>query len=670
MAILLLRAVLPFAVLALCGTPFAPAREPAQVRVGEFDVSAVKGWIDTGIDIGSGDTLQITASGTLRYPQSKETGPDGLPRGWRDLLRTLPLNEANRGSLIGRIGNGDAARPFLIGQSRQSRAAFAGRLYLGLNQAESERPDGSYHVKIEIAAASRAPKPAPDVPLPALTQAQLDQLPVRVQDAAGNPGDRVNFLILGSEDKVKRAFAAAGWVEANRNIKDAVLGGALTTIARQAYVQMPMSELYLFGRTQDLAYEQAEPLMVVAARHHFRMWKAPFQVDGWTLWAGAGTHDIGFDKDQRTGGVTHKIDPDTDKERDFIGSTLQQTGEVAKTELMTAAGTFKESRTAHGESFYTDGRTLLVVLTPDESDRSRAFAGLFCSVLRERNPDGGEWGDCAQYLESPAAGPVELGPMTTKYRVLIVPGLMNTCFPGAPAFKEGQAYLREKYGMTVDLLALPNDGSDANAARIAEYLRERMKDDERKYIVLGYSKGAPDLQVALAREAGVSSAVAAFISVAGAVGGSPLADLIPGLADRWIRQFNLPNCQGDLTQGLKSLSQPARRAFLTSHPAPVVPTYSIPAVSDESRTSKMLLEGWKLISASGAANDSNVARVDAIVPGSIYLGTALADHFALALPFETSNESLKSGADKNHYPRSALLEALVRFVIRDLEKPR
>jgi triacylglycerol esterase/lipase EstA (alpha/beta hydrolase family) len=68
-------------------------------------------------------------------------------------------------------------------------------------------------------------------------------------------------------------------------------------------------------------------------------------------------------------------------------------------------------------------------------------------------------------------------------------------------------------------------------------LREQTKSDQRKFIVLGYSKGAPDLQVALAQEDGVAGAVAAFITVAGASGGSPIADALPAQINGWITRF-------------------------------------------------------------------------------------------------------------------------------------
>jgi len=130
----------------------------------------------------------------------------------------------------------------------------------------------------------------------------------------------------------------------------------------------------------------------------------------------------------------------------------------------------------------------------------------------------------------------------------------------------------------------------------------------------------------------------------------------------------LKSCQGDLSTGFKSLQRQVRQAFLTAHPASPVPTYSLIAKSDQSTTSKSLLETWRVLSSYGSAQDGQLLRDDAIVPGAKFLGAALADHFAVALPFDKSPDaSIRSGMDKAAYPRAALLESLVRFVINDLE---
>ena len=633
----------------------------------ECDVAGNPPWLDTGLDVRQGDLIRVSASGTIRMSKYRESGPDGVVREWLDLLRIFPLNDANAGALLGRVGDSDESRPFLIGSGRESKAAIGGRLFLGINQAEKEQAEGSFHVKVEVVPQTTVAKPAPQLRRPEVTQEMLDTIPIRVSDADGNPGDRVNFLVIGSEDQVKQALKDAGWVLVNRSAKDAIIQAAIAVLSRQAYTQLPMSELMLFGRAQDFGYAHADPLRVVASRHHFRLWKAPFQIDGQTLWVGAGTHDIGFDRDQRNGGITHKIDPDTDQEREFIGQSLEATGLTVGTYYVTPSNPLKEAKTAHGESFTSDGRTLVIVFKPEAGDYRQAFSDLFCSVLKEKNPDGGEWGDCTEYLETPPAQQVELPPIPNMYRVLIVGGLLNTCIPKAPAYKEGQEYLRRQYRLDVEFLSVPNNSCEDNAREIADFLKKQMKGDSRKFIVIGYSKGAPDVQETLAREPDAAKAVAAFISVAGAVGGSPVADLIPSMAKGWINKYGLKGCKGDLSAGFKSLSQSTRQAFLSKYPDPVVPSYSLPAISTKANTSQLLAQTWQIMSAYSDKVDGQLTVEDATVPGSKSLGSALADHFAVAVPFETSDESIGAGADKNHYPRTALLEAMVRIVIQDLE---
>ena len=67
----------------------------------DLDISAETPWTDTKIDVEPGDSVTVEATGTLVYA-GKETGPSGLARGWADLVKVFPLNDAKRGALIGR----------------------------------------------------------------------------------------------------------------------------------------------------------------------------------------------------------------------------------------------------------------------------------------------------------------------------------------------------------------------------------------------------------------------------------------------------------------------------------------------------------------------------------------------------------------------------------------
>ena len=83
-------------------------------------------------------------------------------------------------------------------------------------------------------------------------------------------------------------------------------------------VLMPMSNLFLFGRSQDYGYAMADSVSRVTRRHHLRIRKTDYEMSGYPVWVAAGTHDIGVERDKRKWAITHKIDPDVDGERDFI----------------------------------------------------------------------------------------------------------------------------------------------------------------------------------------------------------------------------------------------------------------------------------------------------------------------------------------------------------------
>jgi hypothetical protein len=423
----------------------------------ELDVAATQDWIDTGVDLRAGDSIQITATGTLNLGLGKTAGPEGAQRGFRDLIKSYPVNEAGLGAAIGRVGSSDAAVPFLIGARRQVQVSRTGRLFVSINKTAADQPDGSFHFKVDFLSRGPLPGAAPaDLKLPVITTQMIDRIPRRVTDAQGNAGDNTNFVVIGSEQKILQAFTSAGWVRVDREKKDAVLHTILSTLTKAAYVELPMSELTLFGRVQDYGLAHAVPIQVVAQRHHLRLWKAPFPVEGQELWVGAATHDIGFDRDNRNNGVTHKIDPNVDDEREFVGRSLEETGLLAKLSYVIPSQASKEARTATGATFHSDGRMLVIHLMPEAAVSAAGaadlkFANLFCSVREKENPDGGTWAGCDQFLETAPQSRVDLAPIAAKYRVLIVPGFFSACASStAPAFGDGLEHLHSQHGLTVE----------------------------------------------------------------------------------------------------------------------------------------------------------------------------------------------------------------------------
>jgi LssY C-terminus len=323
-------------------------------------------WLDTALDVRVGDQIDFSATGSMDLGAGKTTGPQGANRGFRDVLKAYTMNDAGQAALIGRIGNSDVAIPFLIGTGKHFQPLRAGRLFLNVNKAGNEMPDGTFAVTITFASRGPEPSAAPaNLKLPVVTKEMIDRIPRRVIDAQGNAGDNTNFVVVGNEQKVIATFTAAGWVKVDRDKKGAIVDGFLATLKKQAYLTLPMSELTLFNRVQDYGLAHAEPIQVVSSRNHLRLWKAPFQVEGQELWVGAATHDIGFDRDQRNNGVTHKIDPDIDLEREYVGRSLDETGMVAKLSYILPSSPSQEAKTATGATFHSDGRVLVIHLMPE-----------------------------------------------------------------------------------------------------------------------------------------------------------------------------------------------------------------------------------------------------------------------------------------------------------------
>jgi hypothetical protein len=333
-------------------------------------------WLDTGIDVAPGEHVVVTAKGTLRYTDAKaDNGPDGLSRGFKDLLRILPYNAAGRGALIGRVGDADVAQPFLLGASGDVAMPVGGRLSIAINQSKSDTGDGSYTVHLEIIAADATASTTFTVAktvtsLPGIDDSLFEKIPRRIGDKSGNPGDMVNFLILGSETAMQNVFTAAGWVKVDADVQNTIVHGLITSLEKQSYLTMPMSQLYLFGRPQDYGWAHAEPIDVVRSRNHLRIWKATFTVNGETVWVGAATHDIGFERDERNNGLTHKIDPDIDLERDYVEKTLCGTGLVTQVFHFLPQNPMKEARTATGGSFHSNGQVLILKLAERGKDSS------------------------------------------------------------------------------------------------------------------------------------------------------------------------------------------------------------------------------------------------------------------------------------------------------------
>ncbi len=124
----------------------------------------------------------------------------------------------------------------------------------------------------------------------------------------GIPGDPLNIALIGTEEELSKAMHVAGWQPADPITLKSSLRIVGDSVLRRPYDDAPVSNLYLWGRVQDLAFEQPigdDP----RKRNHVRFWKsAEVGPLGNPMWFGAATMDIRVGLSHTTGQVTHHIE--------------------------------------------------------------------------------------------------------------------------------------------------------------------------------------------------------------------------------------------------------------------------------------------------------------------------------------------------------------------------
>lgn len=186
--------------------------------------------------------------------------------------------------------------------------------------------------------------------------------PKVTHNADGIPGDPINVGLVGDRALLIKAMLAAGWKPADAITLESSLAIAASVLLDRPDPNAPVSPLFLFGRKQDLAFEE-EVGSSADRRHHVRWWEAPGKDDaGRPLWLGDASFDIGSGISHLTGQITHHIAPDVDAERDRLIGDLDQDGLLTSRYWEPGIGATSDGRNAGGDRYETDGRIAVGVL--------------------------------------------------------------------------------------------------------------------------------------------------------------------------------------------------------------------------------------------------------------------------------------------------------------------
>jgi len=328
---------------------------------------------------------------------------------------------------------------------------------------------------------------------------------------------------------------------------------------------------------------------------------------------------------------------------------------------------------------YTTDSTPLVLVPAIQSagqDKRGRFREIFCEVLEARKDSVPDYRTCDEALtrvgnEQTGTGePVNLGQSQRRLVTFFVPGVGWDCFSNWLDMQDTiPAHLRQ-FGY--DMVTLDVDGL-SSSTRNAEMIRDAIltmphEGTQPDIVLVGYSKGAPDILEAIVNYPEIHDRIAAVVSAAGSVGGSPLANDAKQSDLDMLQHFPGAECTAGDGGALNSMRPDTRKAWFAENTLPEgIAYYSLSTFPDPERISSILRGTYKKLGKVDARNDSQVIFYDQFIPGSTLVGYLNADHWALAVPIARTHDIVgEILVDQNDYPREALHEALLRFIEEDL----
>lgn len=173
----------------------------------------------------------------------------------------------------------------------------------------------------------------------------------------GAKQEPLSFIILAKNDSnFVNAFEKSGWYLADNVSFRSLAKTAEAAILKKEYLNAPMTPSFWNKKTHNFGFEKPTEVDNIRQRHHARFWRTNYvSKNGMKIYIGTASLDIGM----KWGGLTHRINPDIDTEREFLFSN------IANANVLTS---YKKQKFVKpilgqnfsGDQFFTDGQVYII----------------------------------------------------------------------------------------------------------------------------------------------------------------------------------------------------------------------------------------------------------------------------------------------------------------------
>jgi hypothetical protein len=221
---------------------------------------------------------------------------------------------------------------------------------------------------VALAAFDPATIQAPSVEMVSQAPSLLEAtFPALTRVRSGGSREPLNLLVAGTENQIRTIFKEQGWYTADPINALTALRMAAADLSNTGYLNAPMSDLYLYGRKQDLSYQKNS--VSVKQRDHLRVWKTPLLDSlGRPFWAIAASKDIAVCF--RCGHPDHQIASDVDAERALVLADFNKSDQIAlqyRLQSLPPGTHLPVATDGGGDAIDTDGAVSVLELIPKQA---------------------------------------------------------------------------------------------------------------------------------------------------------------------------------------------------------------------------------------------------------------------------------------------------------------